>query len=72
MRELKSGDVSKPFEIQGKWVILKLLDRKDGAKQVQTAVEEEAREAIMRPKLEERFKEYMAGLRAKAVIEKKL
>ena len=35
-------------------------------------MEEEAREAIMRPKLEERFKEYMAGLRAKAVIEKKL
>lgn len=72
LRELKSGDVSKPFEIQGKWVVLKLLDRKDGTKQVQTAVEEEAREAIMRPKLEERFNEYMTGLRSKALIEKRL
>ncbi len=35
-------------------------------------MEDEVREAIMRPKLEERFKEYMSGLRAKAVIEKRL
>lgn len=72
LRELNAGEMSKPFMIQDKWVILKLLDRRDGAKQEQAAVEDEVREAIMRPKLEERFKEYMSGLRAKAIIQNKL
>jgi len=72
LRDMNVGDVSRPFLVQGKWVVLKLLDRKDGERQDRAVMEEEAREAIMRPKLEERFKEYMTGLRAKAVIEKKL
>ena len=72
LRDLNAGQISKPFMIQDKWVILKLLDRRDGAKQEQAAVEDEVREAIMRPKLEERFKEYMSGLRAKAIIQNKL
>jgi peptidyl-prolyl cis-trans isomerase SurA len=72
LRDLNAGEMSKPFMIQDKWVILKLLDRRDGAKQEQAAVEDEVREAIMRPKLEERFKEYMSGLRAKAIIQNKL
>jgi peptidyl-prolyl cis-trans isomerase SurA len=71
LRDMNVGDVSRPFLIQGKWVVLKLLDRKDGERQDRTVMEDEAREAILRPKLEERFKEYMAGLRTKAVIEKK-
>ncbi|GAB6111980.1 SurA N-terminal domain-containing protein [Desulfomicrobium salsuginis] len=72
LRDLSVGDMSRPELIQERWVILKLLDRKDEARQEQGTVEDEVREAIMRPKLEERFKEYMAGLRAKAVIEKRL
>ena len=72
LRDLNAGQISKPFMIQDKWVIVKLLDRRDGAKQEQAAVEDEVREAIMRPKLEERFKEYMSGLRAKAIIQNKL
>ena len=72
LRDLNAGEISKPFLIQEKWVILKLLDRRDGARQEQTAMDEEVREAIMRPKLEERFKEYMNGLRGKAIIQKKL
>jgi len=72
LRDLNVGEVSKPFMIQDKWVILKLLDRKDGERQEQTAVLEEVRETLMRPKLEERFKEYMDGLRSKAIIERKL
>ncbi len=72
LRDLNVGDATKPFMVQDKWVILKLLERKDGARQEQTAVEEEVRETLMRPKLEERFKEYMDGLRAKAIIQKKL
>ncbi len=72
LRDLNVGEISKPFLIQEKWVIVKLLDRRDGARQEQTAMDEEVREAIMRPKLEERFKEYMNGLRGKAIIQKKL
>jgi peptidyl-prolyl cis-trans isomerase SurA len=72
LRDLNVGETSQPALIQDRWVILKLLDRKDEARQEQAAVDAEVREAIMRPKLEERFKEYMGGLRAKAVIEKRL
>jgi peptidyl-prolyl cis-trans isomerase SurA len=72
LRNLSAGELSRPFLVQDKWVILKLLDRRDGVRQEQTAVVEEVREAILRPKLEERFKEYMNGLRSKAIIQKKL
>jgi len=72
LRDLKVDEVSRPFLIQDKWVILKLLDLRDGARQEQAAMDEEVRETIMRPKLEERFKEYMNGLRSKAIIQKKL
>ncbi len=72
LRGLGVGETSRPFLVQDRWVIVKLLDRKDEARQEQTAVDEEVREAILRPKLEERFKDYMNGLRAKAVIEKRL
>jgi peptidyl-prolyl cis-trans isomerase SurA len=72
LRDLDAGEMGKPFLIEDKWVILKLLNRRDGARQEQAAMDEEVREAIMRPKLEERFKEYMNGLRGKAIIQKKL
>ncbi|MDO9584659.1 MAG: SurA N-terminal domain-containing protein [Desulfomicrobium sp.] len=72
LRNLSVGEVSEPFLIQDRWVIVKLLDRRDGERKESAAVDEEVREALMRPKLEERFKEYMAGLRSKAIIQKKL
>jgi peptidyl-prolyl cis-trans isomerase SurA len=72
LRNLDVGELSEPILIQDRWVIVKLLDRRDGERQEVAAVDEEVREAIMRPKLEERFKEYMNGLRSKAIIEKKL
>jgi peptidyl-prolyl cis-trans isomerase SurA len=70
--DLKAGDMSQPTLIQERWVVLKLLDRSEEAKEAQAVDEEAVREAILRPKLEERFKEYMNGLRTKAVIEKRL
>jgi peptidyl-prolyl cis-trans isomerase SurA len=72
MRVMQPEQISEPFSVQDKWVVLKLLGLKDGVRQDLTAMEEEAREALMRPKLEERFTEYMNGLRAKAVIERRL
>ena len=72
LRDLSAGDLSRAVLIQDRWVVLKLLDRRDEARQEQETVDEEVREAILRPKLEERFKEYMSGLRAKAVIDNRL
>lgn len=72
LRDMSVGSVSKPFTIQDRWIILKLLDRKDAERTDPAALEEEARETIMRPKLEGRFNEYMIGLRGKAVIENRL
>jgi peptidyl-prolyl cis-trans isomerase SurA len=72
LRDLEAGDMSRPTMIQERWVILKLLERTEEARQDQAVSEEEVREAILRPKLEERFKEYMSGLRDKAVIDKRL
>lgn len=72
LRDLGVGQLSEPFLVQDRWVVVKLLDRRDGERQETAAVEEEVREAIMRPKLEERFKEYMNGLRSRAIIQKKL
>lgn len=72
LRDLAAGDLSQAFMVQGKWVVLKLVNVREGENRDLASVEDEVREAIMRPKIEERFKGYMAGLRAKAVIEKRL
>lgn len=72
LRKMANGDVSQPFELEGKWMVLKLLNQKDGAQQDLSEVKDEVREEIMRPKLEERFMEYMTGLRSKAVIDRRL
>lgn len=72
LRDMKTGDVSAPFQVTDKWVVAKIVDSSAGPKQELAAVQDEAREALMRPKLEERFKEYMNGLRTKAVVEKRL
>lgn len=69
---VETGTISKPFMITDKWVVAKVLARREGTSQDKAAMEEEARETIMRPRLEERFTEYMQGLRSKAVIEKRL
>ncbi len=66
------GGMTQPFPVQGKWVVLKVLDRKEGAKREFAEAQEEVREVIMRPKLDARFQEYMTDLRSKALIEKRL
>lgn len=66
------GGTTQPFPVQGKWVVLKVLDRKEGMNREFAEAQEEVREVIMRPKLEARFQEYMTDLRSKALIEKRL
>jgi peptidyl-prolyl cis-trans isomerase SurA len=70
---LSEGQVSAPFLVQGKWVVVRLVRERttdeDGGID---AVREEIREILARPKLEERFQEYMASLRAKALIDVRL
>lgn len=69
---VKAGDMTAPFVVQGKWVVLKVLDQRQGSQQDLSTVQDDVREAIMRPKLEERFQEYMSDLRSKALIQKRL
>ena len=66
------GDMSQPFPVQGGWVVLKVLDFQQGPQREFADVEEDVRAALLSPKLEARFQEYMAGLRSKAVVEKRL
>ena len=66
------GGMTQPFPVQGKWVVLKVLYRREGSKREFADAQEEVREVIMRPKLDARFQEYMTDLRSKALIEKRL
>ncbi|GAB1408873.1 SurA N-terminal domain-containing protein [Desulfovibrionales bacterium] len=66
------GQMTTPFPVQGQWVVLKVLDERQGSEQSLGEVQERVREVVMRPKLEARFQEYMSDLRSKALIEKKL
>lgn len=72
LRGVGIGEMSEPFPVQEKWAVLKLLNQVEEDPRAADLVEEEVREAIMRPKMEERFKEYMTDLRAKSLIEKRL
>ncbi len=70
---LSAGQVSSPFLVQGKWVVVRLVrERTTDEGGGIDAVREEIRDILTRPKLEERFQEYMASLRAKALIDVRL
>lgn len=73
LSSLAEGQVSAPFVVQGKWVVVRLVRERttDEGSGLDT-VREEIREILARPKLEERFQEYMASLRAKALIDVRL
>lgn len=72
LENIAVGEMSKPFPVQGQWVVLKVLEQRQGSEQALSEVQDRVREVIMRPKLEARFQEYMTDLRSKALIEKKL
>lgn len=69
---LDEQEIASPFELNGKWVLLRLDGTASSGTNSLDAVREEIREQLYRPRLEERFKEYMEELRSKAVVDVRL
>lgn len=69
---LAVGDVSEIFFVQGRPVVLKLLDKEAGEVLPLAEVEDRIREKLMEPRLEERYVEYIEGLRNRALIDVRL
>ncbi len=72
LAQLPPGQLSTPFAVQGKWVVVRVVRERSTEESGLEAVRDEIREILARPKLEERFQEYMASLRAKALIDVRL
>jgi len=70
--DLAEQDVSAPFELNGKWVLLRLDGSASKGSDSLEEVREDIREKLYKPRLEERFKEYMDELRSKAVVDVRL
>ncbi len=69
---MRSGQVTPIFSLQGNYAMLYLQDLADKQVQPFQAVKDDIREQIYAQKLEQRYKEYMKGLREKAVIDVRL
>jgi peptidyl-prolyl cis-trans isomerase SurA len=69
---MKPGELSTPFPFDQNTVILQLDAKQSGDKAELEEVRAEISERLYRPKLEERFKEYIQTLRKKAVLDIRL
>lgn len=69
---LAVGGVSDIFFVQGRPAVLKLLDKETGEVLPLAEVEDRIREKLMEPRLEERYAEYIEGLRNRALIDVRL
>lgn len=69
---LAVGDISTVFLVQGRPAVLKLLDEEVGQVLPLAEVEDQIREKLMEPRLEERYAEYIEGLRNRALIDIRL
>lgn len=67
---LSVGEVSEPFTLQGSVALLRLNGMESGETLPLEEVEQEIYQELSAPLLEERYKEYMAKLKAKSVIER--
>jgi peptidyl-prolyl cis-trans isomerase SurA len=67
-----SGEMSKPFAFDQNTVILQLDSKQPGERAELDEVRAEISERLYRPKLEERFKEYIQTLRKRAVLDIRL
>jgi peptidyl-prolyl cis-trans isomerase SurA len=72
LRDMHSGQMSPIFSLQGNYALLYLQDLADKQVQPFQAVKDDIREQIYAQKLKQRYKEYMQGLREKAVIDVRL
>lgn len=69
---LSEGETSELFFVQGRPALLKLMDEEAGEVLPLSEVEDQIREKLMEPRLEERYAEYMEGLRGRALIDIRL
>ena len=70
--QLNPGEVSRAFSVQGNYAILALEQFTDEQTQSFDSVKEKIRQRLYTRKLEERYADYMQGLREKAVIDVRL
>lgn len=69
---LRVGDVSAVVQIQGRPAVIKLLGEEAGDQKALADVEEQIREMLMEPLLDERYDLYMENLRNRALIDVRL
>jgi peptidyl-prolyl cis-trans isomerase SurA len=69
LRGLDEGDISEPFDLNGNQALLRILNLVSGDAPPFEEVQARIRDILYRPRVEERFQEYMDGLRTKAVVD---
>lgn len=72
LEPLRVGDISAVVLIQDRPALFKLLDEETGERKALADVEDQIRESLMEPRLEERYDEYIAHLRQRALIDIRL
>ena len=72
LSDLRPGEISRVFSLQGNYALLLLEDLADRKVQSFDELRSEIRQKIYGQKLENRYKEYIQGLREKAVISVRL
>ena len=72
LQPLRKGEISSIIRIQGHSAVLKLMDEEPGEIKPLAEVEDQIREILMEPRLEERYDSYMTGLRNRALIDIRL
>ncbi len=69
---LDQGSLSEAFQVRGSGALLMLKDKSSGGAVPLSEVEEKIREQLFESKLDQRFEDYINGLRERAVIEIRL
>jgi peptidyl-prolyl cis-trans isomerase SurA len=68
----KAGEMSEPFDVQGREAILQVVDLEAGELEPLEAVYEDIKTKLLEEKYSERLDEYLTSLRKKAVIDIKI
>jgi peptidyl-prolyl cis-trans isomerase SurA len=72
LESLEVGEISPIIQVRNQPAILKLFNMEAGDVLSLDQVEDQIREKLMEPRLNERYNEYMAGLRSRALIDIRL
>jgi len=70
--ELKKGETSPPFRSQFGYHILQAIDRRGGASRPLEEVREGISQELFNRKAEQRYEEWMGGLKTKAYISRNM